>query len=103
MAAPGIQGLVNQADGLIGALDGKFAQAFGLLLWGQMAYDFNVAIKGAGTRGRHDGRRPGEGGGERRSKVKPTRRGNFKARGLITQKRGKNGGEWDEEDVKRPK
>src|ERR1700739_1008857 len=78
-----------------------FVKAFGLLLWCQMAYDFNVGIKGAGTRGRHDGRGPGEGGGERRSKVKPTRRRNFKARGLITQKRGKNGEECDEQDVTR--
>jgi len=99
MAAPGIQILVNQAERLVGTLDGKFEKALGLLLRRQMADGFDVGVSGAGTRGRHEGRRPGEGGGERRSKVKPTCRRNFKARGFITKESGKNGERSNEQNV----
>jgi hypothetical protein len=95
MSAPGIQILVNQAERLVGALDGKFEEALGLLLGRHTADGFHVNREG--SRGRHGDRRPGE--GEGRSKVKPASRWKFQARRLITKKCGKNGEKSDEQNV----
>src|SRR5260370_4819259 len=86
MAAPGIQILVDQAERLVGTLDGKFEKALGLLLRRQMADGFDVGVNGAVTRGPHEGRRPGEGGRERRRKVETTAPAHLNASGFRTQK-----------------
>jgi hypothetical protein len=98
MTAPGIEILVNQADRLVGALDGKFEKALGLLLGRHTADGFHVGVSGAGTRPRHCGRGPGKSRRECRSKVKPASRRKFQARGLITKKCGKNGEKSDEQN-----
>ena len=53
VAAPGIQILVDQAERLIGTVDGKFEKALGLLLGGQVADDFRVSVISARIGGGH--------------------------------------------------
>ena len=53
MAAPGIQILVDQAERLVGPVDGKFEKALGLLLGRQMADFLQVGGISAGIGGWH--------------------------------------------------
>ena len=53
MAAPGIQIRVDQTEGLVGPVDGKFEKALGLLLGRQVADCFDVGVISAGIGGWH--------------------------------------------------
>ncbi len=79
MAAPGVQILVNQPERLVGAVQGKFKEALGLLLWRHVTDGFEVGVWGAGIGSRNERVRPLRCKRQQGAAVKPLRRGKLTA------------------------
>jgi hypothetical protein len=96
--APGIQISVDQNERLLGAAEGKFEEAFGLLLGRQAADRFDIGVVGAGTgSGFQRGRLEGS-GRQRWSCAEPSEPEDFKARHFVTGDGGKGGKQQENGD-----
>jgi len=101
VAAPGIQILVDQAERLIGTVDGKFEKALGLLLGRQVADYFRISVISARIGGWHQSGPLNKRGRQWRGSVKPSQPSDFKAGDAITGEGGNSGEQNQKGDVTR--